>query len=420
MLCRKSPLKINREKVKMKTINSLKTLVVISLLNLLVACVPVKTEPERTEKSPVETAPGRRSGSFAEPQSLYAQSKSDEISNSRRNAITQTVASASPGVVGINVTEVREYRVQDPFGMLFEDDPFFAPFMRRRGQTYKQEVKGLGSGFFISSDGYVVTNSHVAGNATKIVVTTTDGKQHDAKLVGADDLTDVALLKVEGNNYPALKLGNSDDVIVGEWSIAIGNPFGLFEINDKPTVTVGVISSVGLNFPDVQNRSYRDMIQTDASINSGNSGGPLLNANAEVIGVNTFIYTGGGAGSIGIGFAIPINRVKKIVEELKKFGKIDRSFRTGISVQPLNAGLARYFGMDETQGGAVISNVEKNSAGDKAGLKVSDIIVEANGVKIKSDQDLITVARELRAGDLLKLKIFRDKKYLDVSVRLEK
>lgn len=260
----------------------------------------------------------------------------------------------------------------------------------------------------------------VAGNAVKIVVTTIDGKQHDARLVGADDLTDIALLKVDdGGPFPALRLGNSDDVIVGEWVIAMGNPFGLFEINNKPIVTVGVVSSTGLNFPDVQGRSYRDMIQTDAAINSGNSGGPLLNANAEVIGVNTFIYTGGGAGSIGIGFAIPINRVKKIVDELKVKGKIERSFKTGISVQNLTPQLARYFGLEQERG-VVVANVERNSAADRAGVKVGDVIIEANGQRVRNEQELMFAVREMRAGEILKLKIFRERKLIELSLKLEK
>jgi serine protease Do len=379
----------------------------LSLLLLLSAC-------GQPQKSSLE----ERVGNFASPNSLYAQNKLDDVSNSRRNAITNAVAAASPAVVGINVTEIREFQYYDPFA-----DPFFDYFFggrRRQSPKMQQEVKSLGSGFLISSDGYVISNSHVIGNASKVVVTLTDGSKHDAKIIGTDDLTDIALLKIDGNNFPYLKLGNSDDVIVGEWAIALGNPFGLFDINDKPTVTVGVVSSVGLNFPNLDGRSYRGMIQTDAAINSGNSGGALVNANAEVIGVNTFIYTGGGQGSIGIGFAIPINRVKQITDELRRVGKIDRSFKTGISVQGLNRGLARYFGVSEDLTGVVITNLEKRSTGEKAGLKVGDIIVEANGVAISTEQDLINLVREMRAGDVLRLKVFRERRFVTAEVKLEK
>jgi serine protease Do len=384
------------------------TLISFTLLLLLLACA----EPQKTSQQQ------ERASNFASPNTLYAQNKIDDISNSRRNAITNAVAIASPAVVGINVTEIREFQYYDPFA-----DPFFDYFFggrRRQSPKMQQEVKSLGSGFLISSDGYVISNSHVIGNASKVVITLTDGTKHDAKIIGTDDLTDIALLKIEGNNFPYLKLGNSDDVIVGEWVIALGNPFGLFDINDKPTVTVGVVSSIGLNFPNLDGRSYRGMIQTDAAINSGNSGGALVNTNAEVIGVNTFIYTGGGQGNIGIGFAIPINRVKQIADELRRFGKIDRSFKTGISVQGLNRGLARYFGVSENMSGVVITNIEKRSAGEKAGLKIGDIIVEANGVAISTEQDLINTVRELRAGDILRLKIFRDRRYITAEVKLEK
>ncbi len=353
---------------------------------------------------------------------LYAQQSpvpKESLYHSRRNAITKAVELASPAVVGINVTEIREYKYRDPLGWFWRNDPFFEQFMRPRNRVLRQEVKGLGSGFIISDDGYILTNSHVAGHATKILVTMTDGRRFDAKLVGTDDLTDIALLKIEESGLPHLDFGNSDEIIVGEWAIAIGNPFGLFDINEKPSVTVGVISSLGLNFPDVDNRSYRDMIQTDASINSGNSGGPLLNAFAEVIGMNTFIYTGGGKGSIGIGFAIPINRVKVIVEELKTTGKIDRTFKTGITVQTLNKRLAAIFGLNNTSG-VVVAEMQPGSAGEKAGLRVGDVIVQANGDEIKNDQDLTFAIRELKAGDLLKLTIIREKMKRQIRVRLEK
>jgi serine protease Do len=386
------------------------TVFVLSLALFISSCT-------NKQKSSSEKKSGETEDHFAAPGTLYAQSKPDDIANSRRNAITQAVAMASPAVVGINVTEIREYRYYDPFA----DDPFFQQFFGRRQQdTYKQEVKSLGSGFLISADGYVISNAHVIGNAAKVVVTMTDGTKHDAQIIGTDDLTDVALLKISGNNFPFIKLGNSDEVIVGEWAIALGNPFGLFDINDKPTVTVGVISSIGLNFPNLDGRSYRGMIQTDAAINSGNSGGALVNANAEVIGVNTFIYTGGGQGSIGIGFAIPVNRVKKVVDELKQFGKIDRSFKTGIAVQSLTRQLAKYFGIDPSQGGVVITDIEKRSAGEKAGLRVGDIILEANGQKVMTEQELINVVRELRAGNVLRLKLWREKQSISADVKLEK
>jgi len=366
---------------------------------------------------------GSTTEKISDSNTLYAQQPPQQANqnlfNGRHNAITRAVKISSPAVVGINVTEIREIQYRNPLSLFWKNDPFFEHFMRPRNRVMRQEVKGLGSGFIISEDGYILTNSHVTGNATKIVVTTTDGRQFDAKLIGTDDLTDIALLKIDETDLPHLNFGNSDDLIVGEWAIAMGNPFGLFDINDKPSVTVGVISAIGLNFPDVDNRSYRDMIQTDAAINSGNSGGPLLNAYAEVIGMNTFIYTGGGKGSIGIGFAIPINRVKSIVEDLKAHGKIDRTFKTGITVQTINPKLAAVFGLEKAEG-VVVAEIQRKSAGEKAGLKVGDIIVEANGDEIKDDQDLTFAVRELKADDYLNLKVIRDKKTLQIKVKLEK
>ena len=234
----------------------------------------------------------------------------DDIAGSRKNIITETVKKVSPAVVGINVIEIQQYR--DPLGSFF-DDPFFRQFFGDR-RSRSREVKELGSGYIISPDGYIVTNDHVAGNASRITITLTDGISYDAKLIGSDPVSDIALLKIDGENFPYVEPGNSDEIIIGEWAIALGNPFGLFEVNDKPTVTVGVISATGMNLEPINDRYYLNMIQTDAAINGGNSGGPLVNSLGEVIGMNTLIFTAGSQGSIGLGFAIPINKVKSIIE----------------------------------------------------------------------------------------------------------
>lgn len=341
-----------------------------------------------------------------------------EITTSRQNAITRAVARASTAVVGINVTEIREYR--DPFFSMW-DDPFFRQFFGDSflgGRTYRQEVKGLGSGFLTTPDGYIVTNDHVAGNAVKITVTLTSGEKYEARLIGSDPLSDVALLKIDGSNLPHLKFGDSDDVIIGEWVIALGNPFGLFEINDKPTVTVGVVSSTGLNLTAGENRVYRDMIQTDAAINSGNSGGPLLNSLGEVIAVNTIIYTPN-QGNVGVGFAIPINRVRTILNELKRAGKVDRNFWTGFSYQPVDVRVASYFGLEQAIG-VVVTEVVKNSPAEKAGLKPGDIILEASGQRILNESSLRAFLVDLRAGDRIKLKVYRDKKTFTTELTLER
>jgi len=339
-----------------------------------------------------------------------------QLYNQRQNAITQAVAAASPAVVGINVIEVREYRYQNPWSRFFGEDPFFRQFFG--DQVYRQEVKGLGSGFIISPDGYILTNDHVAGNAKQITITLTNKGKYSAEIVGTDPVSDITLLKIDGSNFPYIRLGNSEDVIIGEWVIAMGNPFGLFDISDKPTVTVGVVSATDMNLSAGENRYYRGMIQTDAAINQGNSGGPLLNSLGEVIGVNSVIFTPN-QGSIGLGFAIPINKVKGIVTDLKKSGKVERDFWTGLEIQTVDARVARYFGLSKAEG-VIISDVKRQSPGEEAGLKPGDIILEVNGEKISEEGGLIAIVQESKEGDVLNLKILREKKTLDKSLTLKR
>ena len=371
--------------------------------------------PEKNQETPAATAGGNEA--FEQAFALQASAEQRDsvaatVTTGRRNAITRAVALASPAVVGINVIELRQYRQISPWG----DDPFFRQFFGDR--TYTQQVAGLGSGFLISPDGYILTNDHVAGNAKEITVTLTSGKQYKAALVGTDLITDIALLKIDGKDLPYVPLGNSEDVLVGEWVIALGNPFGLFDINDKPTVTVGVVSNTGMKLEAQDGRVYRDMIQTDAAINSGNSGGPLLNALGEVIGVNSVIYSPN-QGNIGLGFAIPINRVKSIVAELRRSGKIEREFWTGLEIQAVDRRIARYFGLDRVQG-VIVSEVKRSSPAERAGFRVGDIIIEANGEKINDEASLIAIADEARTGDTLAMKVIRDRKEMQLSLRLEK
>lgn len=342
----------------------------------------------------------------------FRDSLGESLGGGRRNAITRSVTSASPAVVGINVTELRQYRQWSPWG----DDPFFRQFLPDR--TITQQVQGLGSGFIISPDGYILTNDHVAGNAKEITVTVTGGKQYKAELIGTDLISDIALLKIDGKNFPYMRLGNSDDVIVGEWVIAMGNPFGLFDINDKPTVTVGVVSNTGVKLQSQEGRVYRGMIQTDAAINSGNSGGPLLNAMGEVVGVNAVIYTPN-QGSIGLGFAIPINRVKSIVAELRKHGKIERSFWTGLEIQAVDRRIARYFGLERVEG-VIVSEVQKKSPAERSGFRVGDIILAANGERIDDESSLLAAIEDAKTGDVLVMNVMREHKTIELTLPLEK
>jgi len=377
--------------------------------------VVVKEQPEKkTLIAQNDTLPSENKASIDEV--------NNEIYNSRQNAITRVAKQASPAIVGLTVTEVVEVAYRDPL----IDNPFFRHFFRNRtrNRTRKYEVHGLGSGFIISPDGYILTNHHVAGNASKIIVTMTDGQKYDAEIIGADMVSDVALLKIEGHNMPYLKLGNSDGVIVGEWAIAFGNPFGLFDMNAKPTVTVGVVSNKGLNFINEDRngkRVYKNMIQTDAAISSGNSGGPLLNAEGDVIGINTMIFSTAqssqGSGSIGIGFSIPVNRVKRIVNLLKKNKKIDRNYIVGIEIKEMDQQIANYLDT-ELQQGVVIFGVRRDSPADKAGLAPGDIIMKIDDMPITKEEDYWISVLDAVVGQKLKFVILRDKKILDKYVVL--
>ena len=342
------------------------------------------------------------------------QTLNDAITGTRRNILTETVKKVSPAVVGISVIEIQQY--QTPFGNFF-DDPFFRQFFGDRGNR-SREVKELGSGYIISPDGYIVTNDHVAGNAAQIKVTLTNGHTFDAKLIGTDHVSDIALLKIEGKDLPYLDLGNSDDIIIGEWVIALGNPFGLFEINDQPTVTVGVVSARGMNLEPLNDRYYLNMIQTDAAINGGNSGGPLVNSLGQVIGMNTLIFTAGSQGSIGLGFAIPINKVKKIVTELKSKGKIDRDFEIGMRIQSIDESIAKYYNLDRTRG-VIITKVYPDTPADKAGLKEGDIILKVDNFRINDENTIFGVFYEFRTGQVIDIQILRDNEMMTKKMKLE-
>ena len=353
-------------------------------------------------------------GNDPDEKTVYENSQS--LVSERENIITKTVATVSPAVVGINVTEVRQ--VNNPFFNPFFNDPFFQQFFG--DQSYSQEVKGLGSGFLISKDGYILTNDHVAGNAKKITVTLTDGRHYEAKVVGTDKVSDVCLLKIDENKLPFLKLGNSNDIIIGEWSIALGNPFGLFDVNDQPTVTVGVISAKNMNLEPVDERFYLNMIQTDAAINGGNSGGPLVNSVGDVIGMNTIIYsTGSGKGSIGLGFAIPINKVKKIVDELKLKGEIDRNFYTGLGVQDIDEKIAAYFKLQNARG-VIVNSVMKNSPAEKAGFKSGDVILALGDFKVSNRNNLLGILQEYRTGQTVEFTVLRDEEKIKFEMELER
>ncbi len=326
-----------------------------------------------------------------------------EINASRQTAITRAIKEVSPAVASISVTQIQD--VYSPFSR----DPFFEFFFP--GRRPKREVHSSGSGVVISPDGYVLTNYHVVENATNVIVTVPGGEEFEAEIVGTDFITDLTLLKLNGKYFPYAKLGDSDELIIGEWVIALGNPFGLFDIAKQPTATAGIVSAIDMDFGFQSGRIYKDMIQTDAAINRGNSGGPLVNALGEVIGINTFIFTGSqfAEGSIGIGFAIPINIAKDIADELKVSGKVDRSFSTGLSVERLTPEVVSYLDIPFNRG-VIVVEVENESNAEKAGVQIGDIIYAVNGKKISSSREILKIIKEsdLRSGNRIKLQIYRD------------
>jgi len=350
-----------------------------------------------------------------------AQTQSPEtISQNRRNAITEAVRKVSPAVVSVNVIKINKYIQRSPFYA----DPFFRQFFPDLfgDRIVEQPVKSLGSGFIITSNGYVLTNEHVVGDAEEIIVATQEGNEYPATLVGKDRVSDIALLKIDKDHLPYIKLGNSDDLLIGEWAIALGNPFGLF-VNGQPTVTVGVISAVDRDFSPLEGRVYEDMIQTDAAINPGNSGGPLCNADGQVIGMNTFIFTGDAhsSGSVGVGFAIPSNHIMDVVKRLKNKEGRDTDVWIGLYVGDLNAYVARMLNYPYDSG-IFVRRIDRGSPADKAGLELGDIILAFNGQEVTTvaEAKMIIQGLDLRVGDKLYVEIWRNGKTKKLILHLVK
>ena len=330
------------------------------------------------------------------------------------NALPDFVALAKrmkPVVVNISTTQVSESRGQQEFGSPFGDDDPFNDFWRRffggpmpRGGPQRQ--RSLGSGFIIDADGSILTNNHVVENAQKIVVKLSDDQEYEAKVVGRDAKTDIAIIKINAKvALTAASLGDSDHLDVGEWVVAIGNPFGL-----DSTVTSGIVSAKGRH---IGQGPYDNFIQTDASINPGNSGGPLINLRGEVIGINTAIFSRTG-GNMGIGFAIPINLAKELLPQLRGKGKVTRGY-LGVLIQKVTPEIAESLGMDHGYG-ALVANVSKDGPADKAGVKVGDVIVEFDGKEVKDSGDLPIIVARTAVDKKIRMKVLRDKKELTLNV----
>ncbi len=322
---------------------------------------------------------------------------------------TSVAKKSIPGVVFIKVegsdeSSDEERNYMDPYS----DDLFQRFFGTPMKPQRRQPQTSQGSGFFVSADGYIMTNAHVVAGASKITISFDGGKELEATLVGTDAPTDVAIIKVEGSNFPYLALGNSDEMDIGEWVVAIGSPFQL-----EATLTVGVVSAKGRQ--NLQITDFEDFIQTDAAINPGNSGGPLLNLNGEVIGMNTAIVSKSG-GYMGIGFAIPSNMAKSIMNQIIDKGAVTRGF-LGVSLQPVDKDIADAFHLDKIEG-ALVSEVVKDSPADKAGIKQGDIIIEYDGAPVKTLGCFRNNISFTEPGSVVKLKVIRKGQIIPIDVKL--
>ena len=338
--------------------------------------------------------------------------KGRELLNDFSVAFESAAAKVNQSVVPIYSEQVKN--VQNPFAMgndpfrQFFGDNFFNHFFNAP-QTQKEVVRALGSGVIVSSDGYILTNNHVVDGAQKLTVKLPNKEKYSAKLIGRDPQTDVAVIKIDAKDLPVASLGNSDDVKVGQWVIAVGNPFELMH-----TVTAGIISAKGRS--SVNLADYEDFIQTDASINPGNSGGALADLDGNVIGINTAIYSPSG-GNVGIGFAIPINLAKQVMDELIKHGKVTRGF-LGLVPQDIDNAMAKAMKLKTTEG-ALVGDVTPGSAADKGGVKVGDIITAVNDRKIESSTDLRNVIAGIEPGTTVEIHLIRGGKDMTVSVTLK-
>ena len=311
-----------------------------------------------------------------------------------------------PSVVNISTTQIVVTNT-NPFPFEFPPGSPFEDLFKEFGTPQERKASALGSGFIIDKKGIVITNNHVIKGAEDIIVRVDGNKEYKAKVIGADPLSDVAVLQIESKDkFIPVNFGNSDKARIGDWVIAIGNPFGL-----GGTVTSGIISARNR---DIGMNRYEDFIQTDASINVGNSGGPLFNMNGDVIGINTAIL--GQSGSIGIGFAIPSNSAKKVIDQLIKFGETKRGW-LGVRIQDVTKEIADVEKLDKPRG-ALVASVAKDSPSEKAGIKSGDIILEFNGVSINEMKELPKIVAQTEVGKTVNIKIWRNKKEISKKIKL--
>ncbi len=317
-----------------------------------------------------------------------------------------------PAVVNISSTKVVKQQVVQPD---FFNDPFFRQFFGGQGgppsnSPQMERESSLGSGIIVNSDGYILTNNHVVAGASDVEVVTPDRKKYKAKVIGTDPRTDIAVVKIDGSGFPTLTLGDSSRLKVGDVVFAIGDPFGVGE-----TATSGIVSATGRGLGGTIEH-YEDFIQTDAAINPGNSGGALIDLRGNLIGVNTAIITGGGGGNQGIGFAIPINMARDVMQQIVENGKVVRGY-LGVTIQAVSPDMAKAFGLSQG-GGALVGDVSPSSPAAKAGLQRGDIILDLNGQAVSGPDDLSVHISEMAPGTVAHLKVFRNGQTQEIDVTL--
>ncbi len=325
----------------------------------------------------------------------------------------EVVKAVTPAVVNISTTRVVRFP-RERFPSPFLDDPFFRQFFgdeffRRFQIPRERRENSLGSGVIVDSSGYIVTNNHVIAKADEIKVLLSDKREFTGKVVGTDPKTDLAVIKIKAENLPTVPWGDSDKLEVGEYVLAIGNPFGL-----NQTVTMGIVSAVGR--ANVGIADYEDFIQTDAAINPGNSGGAMVNARGELVGINTAIFSRSG-GYMGIGFAVPSNMTRTVMNSLIKSGKVVRGW-LGVSIQEVTSDLAKQFGLSNGDGGALVSEVLPDSPAAKAGFKSGDIITRFDGKRVDGPSALRNIVAQTAVGKRVKIKVLRNKKTITLKAKI--
>jgi serine protease Do len=342
----------------------------------------------------------------------------DPAEGPSKTGFAPIVKAVLPDVVNISTSKVVRGQAQQlPEGMF--NDPFFRQFFGPDGQGFNkreqnqtprsQREESLGSGVIVSPDGYILTNNHVIEGATDVKVTLSNKKQLQAKVIGADPKTDIAVLKIEGSDYPAITIGDSSKVQVGDYALAVGDPFGVGQ-----TVTMGIVSA--MNRGNLGIEDYEDFIQTDAPINPGNSGGALVNDRGQLIGINTAILSHGSGGNQGIGFAVPVNLARQVMDQIMDHGKVTRAY-LGIMVQDVTPAIAKAMGQTELRG-ALVGDVKATSPAGKAGLQRGDIILEINGKQVSDSRELRMNISMMKPDADVKLKVLRDGKQSDMTVKL--